>query len=457
MQKKVLQYIKENKMLELHRRVVVGLSGGADSVCLLLLLKEICKEYDTHLVAVHVNHGIRNEEADRDEAFCKKLCEDNGIEFKVYRFSVPDIAREKKIGLEEAGRMLRYESFYEAAGKDGVVAVAHHMNDQAETVLFNIARGSKLKGAVGMMPVRDGIIRPLLCVTREEIEAYLKDKGIDFCVDSTNLFDDYSRNAIRNKIMPLFNRVNTRSVEHFADFAKGVLEAERFLEEYTENCFEQYARTFDDKICLEIDKVQPYIAKRLIRMVFEKLEVGLKDITKEHIEQVALLASKRVGANKHIKSGVWVENTRDGLLFYKKEKNKSYEPVDINPPVRISLNDTDGYLEFRLIKWSDKEKIINEVYTKQFDYDKIKIGLQLRGWQQGDIIAIDNNGHHKKLKQYFVDERMSRIEKDETLLLADGSNIVWVIGKRIGADYKISENTKHVLEVRYEGGTKWKV
>ena len=171
MQKKVLQYIKDNKMLCSRPRVVVGLSGGADSVCLLLILKEACKEAGATLVAVHVNNGIRGEEANRDEAFCKRLCEENNIVFKAYKFSVPDIAKEQKLGLEEAGRMVRYQSFYEAAGENGVVAVAHHQNDQAETVLFNISRGSRLKGVVGMMPVRDRIIRPLLCVTRSEIEA----------------------------------------------------------------------------------------------------------------------------------------------------------------------------------------------------------------------------------------------------------------------------------------------
>ena len=456
MQKKVLQYIKENNMLSLHRRVVVGLSGGADSVCLLLMLKEACKENDVELVAVHVNHGIRNEEADRDEEFCRKLCEENNIAFKVHRFSVPEIAKEKKLGLEETGRMLRYQSFFEEAGDDGVVAVAHHINDQAETVLFNITRGSRLKGAVGMMPVRDGIIRPLLCVTRNEIEDYLKEIGMDFCVDSTNLGNDYSRNSIRNQVMPLLTEINQKAAEHFADFAKGALEAESFLEEYTYNCFEEKSKIYGDRIYLEIEGVHPYIAGRLVRMVFERMGVGLKNITGNHIEQVVLLASKRVGANKHIKSGLWVENTRAGLLFYKESENKVIGTIDINPPVRLEINSPDEYMEFKVTDWSDNKKITNEVYTKQLDYDKIKFGLQLRGRQQGDIIAIDDNGHHKKLKQYFVDEQMSGREKEETLLLADGNNIVWVVGKRIGADYKITENTKRVLEVRYEGGSKWK-
>ena len=454
MQKKVLQYIKDNKMLCSRPRVVVGLSGGADSVCLLLILKEACKEAGATLVAVHVNHGIRGEEANRDEAFCKRLCEENNIVFKAYKFSVPDIAKEQKLSLEEAGRMVRYQSFYEAAGENGVVAVAHHQNDQAETVLFNIARGSRLKGAVGMMPVRDRIIRPLLCVTRSEIETYLKENGVEYCTDSTNLGNDYSRNSIRNQVMPLLNEINPKATAHFADFAAGALEAESFLEEYTCSCFLEKSKNLQDKILLDIKGVHSYIVGRLIRMVFERLEVGLKDITKKHVDEIVMLSSKRVGANKHIKSGVWVENTRDGLLFYKKSEAGVIEPIEINPPTRISLDDK-AYMEFDIIEWDDNKKITNEVYTKYLDYDKIKFGLQLRGWQQGDIIAI-NNGHHKKLKQYFVDEHVSRCKKEEALLLADGSNIVWVVGKRIGADYKITENTKRVLEVRYKGEDVWK-
>jgi tRNA(Ile)-lysidine synthase len=322
--------------------VVVGLSGGADSVCLLLILKEACKETGVTLVAVHVNHGIRGEEANRDEAFCKRLCEENNIVFKAYKFSVPDIAKEQKLGLEEAGRMVRYQSFYEAAGENGVVAVAHHQNDQAETVLFNIARGSRLKGAVGMMPVRDRIIRPLLCVTRSEIEAYLKENGVEFCTDSTNLGNDYSRNSIRNQVMPLLNEINPKATAHFADFAAGALEAESFLEEYTCSCFLEKSKNLKDKILLDIKGVHSYIVGRLIRMVFEKLEVGLKDITKKHVDEIVMLSSKRVGANKHIKSGVWVENTRDGLLFYKEISRLYFSKLKVGGAIIFEIGSTQS-------------------------------------------------------------------------------------------------------------------
>lgn len=453
MHTKVKQFVEDNKMLEKCDRVIVGLSGGADSVCLLILMKELCEEKDLEIIAVHINHGIRGEEADADEAFCRLFCERLGVEYKACHINVPEYADRNHLSVEEAARILRYEALYNEAGENGVIAVAHHQNDQAETVLFNLVRGSKLKGAAGMAPVRDRIIRPLLCITREEIEEYLFVREQDFCTDSTNLTNEYSRNSIRNQIMPLLTEVNLGAVRNIAAFAAGAMEAEEYLSEITEERFNSLSEMSEAKLLLKnIEGEHPYIAGRLIRKAIGQMGQGLKDITELHIKQIIALKASAVGANKHIKGGLWVENTREGLLFYVRSQNVPKEAVDINPPMEIQPWEGSGKFRFEIKNWSDNKKITNEVCTKMLDYDKIKFGLQLRTRKPGDIIAIDDMGHHKKLKQYFVDEHISRAQKDETILLADGNNIVWVVGGRIGADYKITENTTRVLEVYYEGG-----
>lgn len=451
MQKKIKEYVNENKMLNKCHRVVVGLSGGADSVCLLVIMKELCNELGMELIAVHINHGIRGAEADRDEEFCVKLCVELSIELIVKKYDVPAYAKENGLSEEEAGRILRYETFREIAGENGVIAVAHHRNDQAETVIFNLVRGTKLKGTAGMEPVRGRVIRPLLDVTKQEIEDFLRENNIKYCTDSTNMSNDYARNLIRNEIIPLLIGINDGAVDHIGDYAKSVLETERFLEEITCDKYLKCSKVSGNRILLDIGIESPYLAKRLIRKALGDMNNGLKDITDTHISEIINLSKGKIGGHKHIKSGICVENTRDGLLFYLEKDVVRPVLMEVIPPTEIFVKNLMGKMNFSIIKEFDNKKITNQDYTKWLDYDKIKFGLQLRGWQSGDVISIEN-GHHKKLKDYFVDEHMSRVQKAETLLLADGNNIVWVIGGRIGSDYKITESTKRVLEIRYIGG-----
>ena len=288
-------------------------------------------------------------------------------------------------------------------------------------------------------------------MTRDEIEEFLQEKNIGYCNDSTNMTNDYSRNLIRNEIIPLLSGINSGAVEHLADFAKGASEAEEFLDGITCEKYIQRAKIANNRILLNLQGEKPYLAKRLVRKALEDMNKGLKDITDTHITEIINISEGKIGGYKQIKSDICVENTREGLLFYCEGDILTPETRDVVPPTEILLGKEIGKLEFFVKNWCGNKKITNQDYTKLLDYDKIKFGLQLRGWQSGDVISIEN-GHHKKLKDYFVDEHMSRVQKAETLLLADGKNIVWVIGKRIGADYKITENTTRILEICYTGG-----
>ena len=449
---KVKEYVEQNKMLDGCRRVVVGFSGGADSVCLLSVLKDICPQ-NVELVAVHINHGIRGEEALRDLAFSREFCISQGIEFCEYTYDVPAYAREHSITVEEAGRNLRYAAFNEVAGMNGRIAVAHHKNDQAETVLFNICRGSGIKGASGMQPVRDNVIRPLLCVTREEIEKYLTEKGLEWCQDSTNEENDYTRNCMRNLIVPTIQaNINSNAVENIAAFAKNAGEAESYLEKLTEVRFRELVSYSKNKLLLKrLDVVDEYMVKRLIRKALGQMNQGLKDLGAVHVESVYSVLGSNVGTVANVKFDIKVERTREGLLFFKEENIVMPEVIDVVVPSVVEPWEGAGKFEFSIIPPIEHKKIKKEVYTKYFDYDKIKVGLQLRGWESGDVITIDDEGHHKKLKQYFVDEKMSVVEKAETIILADGKDVVWVVGRRIGSEYKVTDTTKRILKVVYGG------
>ena len=234
---KVLDYIRKNGMLKEGDRVIAGVSGGADSICLLFLLDRYREALGISVEVVHMEHGIRGKESLEDAAFVENFCRERKIPCHIFHRDVPSLARKWKCSEEEAGRRARYEAFEEICEKYGgtKIAVAHNRNDQAETLLFHLVRGSGLSGLSGIRPVRGKIIRPLLCLTREEIEGFLKEEGISFRTDASNLETDYARNRIRLNILPLLREeLNPRTCEHLAETAERLALAEDYLEAQAE-------------------------------------------------------------------------------------------------------------------------------------------------------------------------------------------------------------------------------
>ena len=212
---KVLKFINENRMMEKGDNIVIGVSGGADSMCLLDIMLYIATEYDLNIYVVHINHGIRGESAYRDARFVKDYCYSRGVNCTIGEYDVPILASQWGMSHEEAGRRVRYEAFDEMLqrlGGKGKIAVAHNADDSAETILLNLIRGSGLKGMTGIQPVRDNIIRPILCLSRSEIEAYNQAEGINYVTDETNLEDEYTRNKIRMNILPKMCQINPNAI-----------------------------------------------------------------------------------------------------------------------------------------------------------------------------------------------------------------------------------------------------
>ncbi|MBR6479307.1 MAG: tRNA lysidine(34) synthetase TilS [Clostridia bacterium] len=246
---KVRGVVSRCEMLEDGDTVIVGLSGGADSTALLRVLCELKTEYNLNLIAAHVNHGIRGAEADRDEAFCKELCKKLGVQIYAFHIDIPELAKERGVSLEVAGRDARYEFFTGLAGEKGKIATAHNAQDTAETLLLNLCRGTGLKGLTGIPPVRfvehkagcrsdetvsTMVIRPLIECTREEIEAYLESLGQDYVTDSTNLEDDYTRNRIRHNVIPELVAVNENAMGNITRCISTLKDDSDFLEALAE-------------------------------------------------------------------------------------------------------------------------------------------------------------------------------------------------------------------------------
>ena len=459
MEEKVLAYLNRREMTAPGLTVCVGFSGGADSVALLQLLWENRKRMGIRVKALHVNHGIRGAEALRDQRFCETFCGERKIPIRICEEDVPADAAAEGVGLEEAGRNARYRAF-ERCVEDGWadrIALAHHQNDQAETMLFHLMRGSGIKGLRGMEPVRLPYIRPLLCVGRDEIETWLRGKGLLWMEDASNQELEFTRNRIRHHVLAAMEEIRPGSAERMAETAERLLEIEDFLEQNLEQartaCVRQTGREI--RILLEpFGKLHPALGKMLAVDCLEKLYGTRKDLSAVHAEQLSALASGRRGSRITLPDGRYAVLGYDAILLkegYGTEKRE--EEVYCVPGGEYHYR--GDVFRFTLENREKKEKIPVNCYTKWFDYDKIKQGAVLRTRRPGDYLEVAD-GAHKKLKDYLIDCKVPREDRDSLTLLADGSHIIWTVGMRISERYKVTEQTKRVLKVQWmnDGGTK---
>lgn len=460
MLERVRAFAEKYQMIRPGDRIVAGISGGADSVCLLFLLRELCREKGAELFAVHVNHGLRGAEAGEDETYVRKLCGELKVPLRVFSFDVRGRSREEHLTLEEAGRLCRYEAFEKEAERIGGtrIAVAHHAGDQAETVLFQLFRGSGLRGLAGIRPVRDNVIRPLLCTGREEIEAWLTERGIEWRTDSTNLTTDYTRNRIRGEILKTAREnINAGAVRHVAEAAAELWEVEAFLERKTEEAYricvrqEAGARFLFDRA---FGMQEPLIGDRVLRRCMEELG-GLKDVERVHIELIRELFSKQVSSALSLPNGRSARRDYGGVRICGRTLEPAAEPIEAGalvPEIPGSVEIRGKIWTFTLETAEKSEIIPQKTYTKWFDYDRIKQCPEIRGRQPRDYLEINRAHGRKKLKAYLIDEKVPAREREQLLLLADGAHIVWIPGYRISEAYKVTEDTKTILKVQISGG-----
>ena len=470
---KVRQYVDEYGMLLPGDTVVAGISGGADSLCLLFLLHEFAKELPLNIAAVHVNHKIR-EEAKEDAAYVQQICEGLGISFFLKEYDVEELAKRQGISTEEAGRNVRYQAFYEVldqclltnvkgteadvfrTGNSGKIAVAHTANDRAETMLFHLFRGTGLTGLTGIKPVRGQIIRPLLCLERAEIEKYLEEKGIDFCIDRTNYEDTYTRNKIRRHVLTYAQEnICSKSVSHMNRTAQMLAETEDFLREQTLQVYQEITKrreTGYDIAVAKFREIHVLLQKRVLLLCMEELKAGRRDIGAVHIDAVRELFYKEGNKEQSLPGGIVARREFDSVFIGKQGKTENmrqFKPVSV--PCEIEIEGI-GVFEFTCLKY-DKSKIIPEkTYTKWFDYDKIVKSLVVRTRQTGDYLTINEALSRKTLKKYLIQEKIPEKEREKTYVLADGNHILWVIGYRISQYYKVGPKTKKILQVRLRGG-----
>ena len=468
---RVLRYIREHHMIEEGDCVVAGVSGGADSVCLLLMLLEIRKVIPMEVRVVHVNHRIRTDAA-KDAEYVRSLCLANQVPFTLVEEDVEAAARRLHLTTEEAGRNIRYAALEKELGiKKGRIAVAHNKNDSCETFLFHLFRGTSLKGLGGIQPVRDRVIRPLLCLSRDEIELFLQERKVSYCIDSTNLEDNYSRNRIRHHILDTAVReISPASVSHISDACERVNEAYSLIEDLTRQGFDtcvtvtQGAYHIDrGKFLLLHTTIQGYVVMEALA----RAAGSRRDLGAVHISQIRELMDRQCGRSIQLPHQLRARRDYTGVCICREPDRLAREVV--LPEIVLSQEETEALTEGRELvilvgehqairaklifvgnNGIDFKNIPQKKYTKWFDYDKIERSIVIRTRRPGDYLTVNDADQRKTLKAYFIDHKIPQAERGRICLVTDGNHVIWIVGERISNHYKVSEATRTILSLAFE-------
>jgi tRNA(Ile)-lysidine synthase len=395
------------------------------------------------------------------------------LPFVLREYPVEDLSKEWGMSTEEAGRKVRYEAFSEVlngTGKDGKIAVAHNKNDVAETVLFHLFRGSSTRGLSGIHAKNGNVVRPILCFSREEIEKYLEENGLSFCIDKTNLTDDYTRNKIRNHILPYAEKEIAGGVLGNMSRAADIFaEEESYMARQTNAAGEEclLAKKAGEFAEIKVDAFlenHPVIQKRLLHLLLKELSPQQRDITFVHIEDVLSLFVQPGNRQIHLPYGIRAKRSYGSVCLERQQQclDETYEFLipRLNCPGDAYQLKLPGGGELRFVLLGEcpkesKNRLISENrYTKRFDYDKIIESFSVRTRKIGDYLTIrgEESMKHKKLKDYMVTEKIPQELRDKIPVLAEGEHVIWLVGYRISEYYKVKENTKRILSVQWVQG-----
>lgn len=475
MEEKAAGFIRQEEMIQKGDRVLAGVSGGADSVCLLMILHslqtaDILPSF--RLRVLHVHHGLRKS-AEEDMRYVSELCAGLGVPCKCVCVDASAYARKHHCGIEEGARILRYEEFEryceawekeDGAGRRCRVAVAHHLEDQAETVLFHMVRGSRIAGMAGMRPVTGRVIRPLLEFTREEIEKYLQEKRISWKEDETNEDIRYSRNLLRKEIVPLLTKINSGAQRHIAQLASEAAETEDYLRLQTEKALVRCAQPVNMESSCTGDlppvnipallKEPPLLQRRVVYSLIADASGRKKDLHDTHVRAVLDLCTAGGSGRLSLPGGVCAVHEYDHLWILRSgengKKKSAGNAAENHAPYPLSA---DEYV-CRIFPFNgDMSAIPQNKYTKWLNYDKIAKLPIFRTRLPGDRICLKEEGtEFKKLSRCMVDAKIPASVRDLLVFPMKEQDVLWIPGRRIHAGYKVMPQTSEILEIRWLPG-----
>ena len=439
---KFIQSIKKHKMIETGDAIVVAVSGGPDSMAMMHLLLSIKASFQLRLYGVHLDHVTRDGQSTLDADFVKAFFNDCGIEGYFYQKDIQRYADQLNVSFEEAGRLERYRLFNEVMEKTNAnkIALGQNLNDQGETLLFRLFRGTGLDGLTGIDYKREGyIIRPILDLTREEIERYCTRQGIETRSDHTNQERIYSRNKIRLDMIPYIKEhFNNKIEKTLWRTAKLLTEDQMLIDEIVHQYMDTQVSFEEEKYIINIksfNQEMKALKSRVIREILYRLKGDLEGVSYKNIESILKLIEK--GSTGKVKEfyGIKCIINYNQVAFYKKDKVKS---VQKKKELVLEVTDNTKKIEFTANSL--------EIYV---DYDKIQGEIFIRHRKPGDRFKPLGMKGHKKIKDYFIDEKIPLDQRDAIPLVCDAENIIWVVGYRMSETYKITSKTQKVLHIKY--------
>ncbi len=440
----MLEFLIEDNMISKEDRIAVGVSGGADSMVLLWALLDKQKEVGFYLYVINVNHHIRGEESDKDSAFVEEFCKKKKIEYSICDVDAKKLKKDEKVTLEESARKLRYEVFASEMKKHNLnkLFLAHHKNDQAETILMHIFRGSGISGAAGIKQT-EKIIRPLISYTKAEILKIANEYGVKFVTDSTNEQNDASRNYLRNIVFPEIERVYPNATNAICEFGERCKEIDEFIKSFVNPSL--IVETSDYLLAKDaIFEERPFIVREYVKLIFEKLGV-YSDIEAKHYKLVLDLIKTEVNKKLDFPHNLEVKRTYDGLKFYKKSKAKVIEQT-----YNFVIGNIDfegfGKINSSMVGFNDVVYGEGSFYV---DLNKIRTDAVWRTRRDGDIFAKFGTGS-KKLNDYFTDKKIDVDMRDKLPLLCLGNTVLVVAGYDISENVKIDSSTDQIVKLDFE-------
>lgn len=453
MEERVRDFITENGLIGLGQTVGVAVSGGPDSMALLACLRSLAPFFSCSVACVHFEHGIRGQESLDDADFVSRFCEEQGIPFYMSAADVPVLAGEWGMSEETAAKRARETYFNTLVENEDVdvIATGHHSDDNAESVLMHILRGSGIDGLKGIAARNGNFIRPFLCVSREDVMEYVREKGLCYAQDKTNDSTEYTRNFVRNTLLPqVRERINPDVSGALNRLSAIAQEDSAFIFGEAERVFPECAAQKGDRVEIDIGRflgLSPAVAYRIIKIACAKLFVT-QDIEKAHVGSVMRLAQKnKTGTRVNLSGGLCAEVEYGTLVicFAARRINYSFCSVfDIEAKNETPFGDYIVCEQAGACDFSNKDP-----YTAYVDRDKLPAHFMFRTRYTGDRITPLGSGGSKKLKDYFIDKKLTREQREKTPLLADGNRIIWAVGHVIGDDYKVDGTTKRILRMNY--------
>ena len=438
MQQKVQTYIQKHQLLTYKGRIIVGVSGGTDSVVLLHILMALGYE----CIIAHCNFHLRMEESDRDELFVRNLAKELKLSCYFVEFETTKYAAEHKISIEMAARDLRYAWFYELLYRHDAqaIAVAHHADDSIETMLMNLIRGTGLRGLTGIQPRNHKVVRPLLCTNRLEIEAYLIRHDLDHIEDSSNASTDYQRNKFRNEVLPLLTEINPSVRTTLYDSMK------RF-----EGNWIIYQQAIE-KMRLEIVQTEPGVVKMDIESIKKQIHVPALMYELLHPYGFGPAIIEQITDQLDGESGKVFYSETHRLL-----KDRKYLMISANEEITIDkfqIEEDDQEIELPFPMKMNRQSISTnfevskELNRVHVDISKLLFPLMLRRWKEGDTFYPFGMTQRKKISDFFINNKLSLLEKEHSWILVSNNEIVWIVGQRLDNRFRVTKETKEVIEFK---------